>query len=81
MAQENLHVEGFQTRKYILKYRSENKDLDWETNGLVASVVDGEIIPLIQQCISNADFYDLDIIHIGADKVFLRCLGGGGVQM
>jgi len=38
----------------------------------VASVINGEYIPLIQQRILDAGFENLDIIPMGADKVLLK---------
>jgi len=35
--------------------------MDWAINGLVALVINGESIRLIQQRISNADFEDFEI--------------------
>ena len=39
---------------------------------MIASVVNGEAIPVVQTRIEDAGFGDLEIIPIGADKVFLR---------
>jgi len=38
---------------------------------MVASVLNGEAIPVLQQRIFDAGFEKLDIIPLGADKVLL----------
>lgn len=56
--------------KLIRKYTSVPHDLDWARKGVIVSVLNGEAIPIIQTCKEDAGFDDLDIIPVGADKVF-----------
>jgi hypothetical protein len=41
---------------------------------VVASVINGEAIPMIQNRVEDVGFTDLDIIPLGADKNFIRSL-------
>ena len=58
----------------VQMYRSQGDDLKWARNGVVASVVNGEVISVVQNRIEDAGFTDLDIIPIGVDKVFIQSL-------
>jgi hypothetical protein len=40
--------------------------------GVVASVSNGEVISVVRRRIADAGFTDAEIIHLGADKVFVR---------
>ncbi|PNY12472.1 putative sulfate transporter [Trifolium pratense] len=53
-------------------YHSKPDDSKWALNGVVASVVNGEAIPVLQNRIRDAGFNDLVLIPMGADKVFVR---------
>jgi hypothetical protein len=59
---------------FVRKYQFEENDLAWARNGLVATLINVESIPLLQQCITDVGFEELDIIPMGEDKVFLQCL-------
>jgi hypothetical protein len=65
---------------YVPKYTSSEKDVLWAKNGLVATVLNGEEIPVIQRKIFDAGFEKLDIIPLGADKVLLRMEDDGDVR-
>jgi predicted SpoU family rRNA methylase len=58
----------------VRMYRSQEDDLKWARNIVVALVVNGEAIPMVQNRIEDAGFTNLDIIMMGADKVFIRSL-------
>ena len=62
--------------RLIRKYRSCEEDVKWETSGLIGTVIDGASIPLIQNRVGDAGFKDIDIIPLGADKVFVQSLSG-----
>ncbi|PNX63322.1 putative sulfate transporter, partial [Trifolium pratense] len=49
-------------------------DVKWARNGVVATVINGEAIPVVQNRISDAGFKDLVLIPMGADKVFVRSM-------
>ncbi|MCI17573.1 sulfate transporter, partial [Trifolium medium] len=55
-------------------YRTVSEDVEWAQNGVVATVINGEAIPVVQHRIADAGFIYLDIIPMGADKVFVRSL-------
>jgi len=47
---------------------------------VVAIVVNGETIPLVQSRIADVGFVDLDIALLGADKVFVRSVSNMDVM-
>ncbi|MCI34757.1 hypothetical protein A2U01_0055978, partial [Trifolium medium] len=63
-------------RVFLRNYRSQSDDVKWAQNGLVATVINGEAIPVVPNRISDAGFDDLVLIPMGADKVFVRSLEG-----
>ncbi|GAU42656.1 hypothetical protein TSUD_398610 [Trifolium subterraneum] len=63
-------------RVLLRKYHTELDDVKWARNGVVATVVNGEAIPVVQNRISDAGFGDLVLIPMGADKVFVRSSTG-----
>ena len=67
-------VEGRQEPKKILvrSYQSSEADLQWARSGVLATVVNGEAISLVQSRVEDAGFKDLEIIPLGADRVFVR---------
>jgi len=65
--------------KLIRRYRTRVEDLNWEKRGFIGTVIDGASIPLIQNRVDDAGFSDIDIIPIGADKVFVHSLSGADV--
>lgn len=54
--------------------------MKWARRGLVGTVINGEPVPLIQNRVEDAGFKDLDIIPLGADKVFIHSLSGVNVS-
>jgi hypothetical protein len=68
------------TSKMVHKYVSLEEDWNWAKRGLIGTVIDGESIPIIQSCVEDADFKDIDIIPLGADKVFIHSLSGAIVS-
>ncbi|PNX62600.1 putative sulfate transporter, partial [Trifolium pratense] len=61
-------------------YRSTPVDADWVHNGIVATIFNGEAIPVVQNRILDAGFNDVVLIPMGADKVFVRSLEGVDVM-
>jgi predicted SpoU family rRNA methylase len=47
---------------------------------VVASVINGEAIPVIQNRVADAGFTDLHIIPFGADKIFIRSFSDADVM-
>jgi hypothetical protein len=66
---------------YLRKYRSVPEDVKWARSGVVATVSNGEVIPVVRRRIADAGFSDLEILHLGADKVFVRSLVGSDVAL
>lgn len=66
--------------KLVRMYRSHPDDLLWARKGVVAAVLNGEVIPVIQTRIADAGFDDLDIILLGANKVFIRYISNADVM-
>ncbi|GAU39751.1 hypothetical protein TSUD_219940 [Trifolium subterraneum] len=52
----------------IRKYHTEIDGVKWAKNGVVATLVNGEAIPVVQKRISDAGFDDLVLIPMGVDK-------------
>ncbi|MCH89175.1 sulfate transporter [Trifolium medium] len=71
-AKDNVH--GVLKDKLVRSYSSSKEDVSWAQTGVVATVINGESIPLVQQRIEDAGFSQLDIVPLGADKVFIRSL-------
>jgi hypothetical protein len=63
-------------RVYLRKYRSAPDDVLWARTGVVATISNGEVIPMVRNRIADAGFTDVDVIHLGADKVFIRSTAG-----
>ncbi|MCH85674.1 sulfate transporter, partial [Trifolium medium] len=52
----------------VYKYRSTTDDVQWAQIGMVAMVINGEAIPVVQNRIADAGFKELVIIPMGDDK-------------
>jgi len=48
-------------------FRSQKDDLKWAHKGVIATVANGEVIPLVQNKVEDVGFLDLDIILMGDD--------------
>jgi hypothetical protein len=68
-------------QKLLRMYRSNADDLSWARNGCTASVINGEVISVVQNRIVDADFEDLEVIPMGADRVFLYSSTGVDVSL
>ncbi|MCI33980.1 sulfate transporter, partial [Trifolium medium] len=60
-------------------YRTSLEDVQWARNGMVATIINGEVVPVVHNRITDAGFNDLDIIPMGADKVLVQSLSGSDV--
>lgn len=58
--------------KLVRMYRSDENDLQWAHSGVMANVVNGEAFTVVRSRVEDAGFVDLDMIPMGADRVFLR---------
>ncbi|GAU51099.1 hypothetical protein TSUD_411800 [Trifolium subterraneum] len=75
----NMHtdiVKEQDTRVLLRNYQTMKDDVQWARNGVVATVINGEAIPVVQSRIIDVGFNDLVIIPIGANKVFVRSMAG-----
>jgi hypothetical protein len=50
--------------------------VQWAHTGVVASISNGEVISVVRNRIADVGFTNVEIIHLGADKVFVRSLAG-----
>lgn len=74
-SEDELVVEEKQqpvAKKMVQMFRSSGEDLSWAHSGVLANVVNGEVITVVQNRIEDAGFVNLDIIPLGVDRVFLR---------
>ncbi|XP_039690367.1 uncharacterized protein [Medicago truncatula] len=58
----------------VRMYRSSVEDLQWARSGVTATVTNGESIRGVQDRIADAGISEIDIIPLGADKVFIRSM-------
>jgi hypothetical protein len=70
-----------ENRVFLRNYSSKVGDVQWAQHGLVATVINGEAIPVVQNRITDAGFRDLVITPMGADKVFVRRTEGGDAML
>lgn len=61
-------------QRCVPKYQSSAYDMSWASNGMVVFVLNEDDIPVLQRRIFYAGFDKLDLIPLGANKVFLRTL-------
>ncbi|MCI30574.1 sulfate transporter, partial [Trifolium medium] len=59
---------------FVRKYKPTMEDVTWAQNGVVATVINGEAISVVQNRITDAGFKELAIIPMGADKVLIRSM-------
>jgi hypothetical protein len=74
-------VKERENKVFLRNYSSKVGDVQWAQNGLVATVINGEAIPVVQNRITDAGFRDLVITPMGADKVFVRRTEGGDAML
>ncbi|MCI43074.1 sulfate transporter, partial [Trifolium medium] len=61
---------------FVRKYKPKLEDVQWAQNGVVATIINGEAIPVVQNRIADAGFTELAIIPMGADKGEMEQGGG-----
>ncbi|PNX85375.1 putative sulfate transporter, partial [Trifolium pratense] len=61
---------------FMRSYRTKPIDAKWAQDGLVATIINGEAVPVVQGRLTDAGFSDLALSPMGADKVFVRSLSG-----
>jgi len=76
-AETNNNVTGC---KLVRSYKSKADDLLWARKGVIATILNGEVIPIIQTRIVDAGLHELDIIPVGADKVYIWCVSNTDVM-
>ncbi|MCI51056.1 sulfate transporter, partial [Trifolium medium] len=70
---QNLGIKALRTKEdelpvtsvYIRKYSTITDDVQWAHNGIIATVINGEAVPVVQNRIADAGFKDLVIIPMG----------------
>ncbi|PNX67176.1 putative sulfate transporter, partial [Trifolium pratense] len=53
---------------FMRSYKSKPDDTEWAYKGVVATVINGESLSVVQNRIMDAGFIDLILIPMGADK-------------
>jgi hypothetical protein len=69
------HKKHSSDSKLMIKYKPIVQDVAWAQDGVVATVSNGESIPLLQHRIFGAGFESLNLIPMGADKVMVKASG------
>jgi len=65
---------------FVPKYFSKEHDVTWASRGVVVSVLNRDAILVVQHRIFDAGFNSLNIIPLGADKVFLSTVNDDDVS-
>jgi len=78
--EEEEEVKEQPKQLYVPKYMSATSDMLWASKSVMATVLNGEVIPILQRWIYDAGFEKLDIIPLGADKVIVRSPDGEDVS-
>ncbi|PNX71795.1 cysteine-rich receptor-like protein kinase, partial [Trifolium pratense] len=65
-------LKGKDRQGFMRSFRTEADDVTWAQNGLVATIVNGEAVSVVQSRILDAGFSDVILIPMGADRVFVR---------
>ncbi|GAU47370.1 hypothetical protein TSUD_403730 [Trifolium subterraneum] len=60
----------------VRSYKTKVDDVCWAQTGLVATITNGEVVPVVQNRITDARFNNLTLIPLGANKVFIRSMVG-----
>ncbi|AES70132.1 DUF4283 domain protein [Medicago truncatula] len=61
--------------KVTRKYHSDNEDVVWASKGALATVLNGDFIPIVQQKIIDVGFENVRVVPRGGDNVILFCSG------
>jgi hypothetical protein len=74
---EVAHNKGHKV--YLRKYRSVLDDVERASTSVVATVSNMEVILMVRHRIENVGFTDVEVIHLWADKVFIRTLAESNI--
>jgi PIN domain nuclease of toxin-antitoxin system len=61
---------------YVRSYKTDPEDVGWAQCGVVATIASGEVVSVVRRRLQDAGFKELDLIHLGGDRVFVRGLAG-----
>jgi hypothetical protein len=67
------------SRIFLRSYRSVSDDAAWAQRGVVATVANGDAVPVVRRRLQDAGFKELDILHLGGDRVLVRSPEGADV--
>ncbi|PNX64523.1 putative sulfate transporter, partial [Trifolium pratense] len=67
-------------KKDMRSYWTKPDDVAWAQNGLVATIINGEAVPVVQSRIMDAGFNDVILIPMGDGKVFVRSSSGNDAK-
>jgi hypothetical protein len=59
------------SRIFLRSYRSASDDVLWAQRGVVATVANGEAGLVVRRRLQDAGFKELDILHLGGDRVLV----------
>jgi len=62
-------------QKLVQTYRAQPEDLLWARNGVIATVINGESVPLVQDRIADAGVEDIVITPLGAESIHPQHIG------
>jgi hypothetical protein len=60
------------SRIFLRSYRAHSDDVAWAQCGGVATVANGEAGSVVRRRLKDAGFKDLDLLHLGGDRVLVR---------
>jgi hypothetical protein len=67
------------SRIFLRSYRAASDDVVWAQRGVVATVANGEAGSVVRRRLQDAGFKDLDLLHLGGDRVLVRSPEGTDV--
>jgi hypothetical protein len=76
----NALVEEQYSRVYVRSYKADPEDVDWARCGVVATVANEEAPSVLRRRLEDAGFKELDLTHLGGDRVLVRSVEGVDVM-
>jgi hypothetical protein len=67
------------TGTYVRSYKAEPEDVDWAQCGVVATIANGDVVSVVRRRLQDAGFKELDLTHLGGDRVLVRSSDGADV--
>jgi hypothetical protein len=64
---------------FLRSYRAVSDDVVWAQHGVVATVANGEARSVVRRRLQDAGFTELDLLHLGGDRVLVRGPEGADV--